>query len=355
MQEERIRFLETLLGTICPSGYEEEAARVWRDEAATFADRCWVDQHGNSIAAVNEGGSPRVMLAGHIDEIGLMITHIDESGFLSFSGIGIWDAQVLPGQRVRIRTQSGIEMGMIGRKPVHLLDAEDQKKVVKIEDLWIDIGAHSRAEAADVVSIGDPAVLDYGFIRLRNGLIASRGLDDRMGAFVVLEAARLLAAASPKAAVFAVGTVQEEIGYRGAVTSAFTLQPDIGFAVDVAHATDTPSMEKIRKRIGEARIGGGPVVARGAFVNPQLFRRVLAAAHTQGIPVQVQGCPSDTGTDTDVMQLSHRGVATSLVSVANRYMHSPCEVVHLDDLDRAARLIAATVAGLDEHTSLVSS
>ena len=355
MYEERIRFLERLLGTICPSGYEEEASRVWRDEAATFADRSWGDQHGNSIAVVNEGGRPRVMLAGHIDEIGLMITHIDESGFLSFSGIGTWDAQVLPGQRVRIRTSSGVEIGMIGRKPVHLLDADDQKKVVKIDDLWIDIGAKDRNEAAAVVAIGDPAVLDYGFVRLRNGLVSSRGLDDRMGAYVVLEAARLLAAESPKAAIYAVATVQEEIGYRGAVTSAFTIQPDIGFAVDVAHATDIPGMEKECKRIGEIQIGAGPVIARGAYVNPALFRRVLETAKVRGIPFQVQGCPGNTGTDTDVIQLSHSGVATSLVSVANRYMHSPCEIVHLEDLQNAARLISATVAGLDEHAKFTSA
>jgi len=242
MQKERLEFLKRYMGTISPTGFEEEASSVWRKEAEGFAERTWVDMHGNSFALVNEGGSPRVMLAGHADEIGLMITYIDENGYLSFRGLGGWDPQVLPGQRVRIKTEGGLVLGAIGRKPIHLLGDEDRKKVVKTEDLWIDIGVKDKDEAAKLVKIGDPAVIDYDFAELRNGMAIGRGFDDRIGAFAILEAARLLSGMKPKAAVYAVATVQEEIGLRGAHTSAFGIDPKIGIAVDVGFATDTPGM-----------------------------------------------------------------------------------------------------------------
>ncbi len=194
MEKDRVDFLRRCMETVCPSGFEESISRVWREEADRFADRTWVDMHGNSFAVVNEGGSPRVMLAGHADEIGLMITYIDENGYLSFTGIGGWDTQVLPGQRVRVQGKDGPVLGVIGRKPIHLLESEEQKKVVKFENMWIDIGAKDKDEASSLVEIGDPAVIDYGFAELRNNLVVARGFDDRVGAFVVLEAARLLAA-----------------------------------------------------------------------------------------------------------------------------------------------------------------
>ncbi|MFQ6117946.1 MAG: M42 family peptidase, partial [Candidatus Bipolaricaulia bacterium] len=244
MEERSKDFLKRYMETISPSGFEEEASKVWREEAEGFADRTWVDLHGNSFALVNEGGSPRVMLAGHADEIGLMISYIDEHGFLYFRGIGGWDPQVLPGQRVWIKTKKGKIAGMIGRKPIHLLDQEERKKVVKLEDLWIDIGAKDKEEAEKLVSIGDPVVLAYGFEELRNGIAVSRGFDDKSGAFVVLEAARLLSQLEPKAEIYAVATVQEEVGLRGARTSAFGIDPKVGIAVDVGFATDTPGMDK---------------------------------------------------------------------------------------------------------------
>jgi len=355
MEKERVEFLRRCMETVCPSGFEEEISRIWRKEADRFAERTWADSHGNSFAVVNEGGIPRVMLAGHADEIGLMITYIDDHGYLSFAGIGGWDPQVLPGQRVWIQGMPGPILGVIGRKPIHLLEEEERKKVVKIEDLWIDIGAKDKEDVASLVEIGDPAVLDYSFAELRNDLVVSRGFDDRVGAFLVLEAARLVAAMNPKASVYAVATVQEEVGLRGARTSAFGIDPQVGIAVDVGFATDTPGMDKEKKKVGEVTMGKGPIIARGPNINPVLFKLFVETAKEKKIPYQIEGAPRGTGTDANAIQLCRAGVATGLISVPNRYMHSPCEIVHLGDLENIARLIAHTVVRIDERTDFIPS
>jgi len=355
MEKERVEFLRRCMETVCPSGFEEEISHVWRKEADRFAERTWADSHGNSFAVVNEGGTPRVMLAGHADEIGLMITYIDDNGYLSFAGIGGWDPQVLPGQRVWIQGMTGPILGVIGRKPIHLLEEEERKKVVKIEDLWIDIGAKDKEDVASLVEIGDPAVLDYSFAELRNDLVVSRGFDDRVGAFLVLEAARLVAAMNPKASVYAVATVQEEVGLRGARTSAFGIDPQVGIAVDVGFATDTPGMDKEKKKVGEVTMGKGPIIARGPNINPKLFKLFVETAKEKKIPYQIEGAPRGTGTDANAIQLTRAGVATGLISVPNRYMHSPCEIVHLGDLENIARLIAHTVVRIDERTDFIPS
>ncbi len=353
MQKRSLQFLKDLMATIAPSGFEQEAAAVWREEAARFAQRVWADNHGNSFAALNEQGKPLVMFAGHVDEIGLMVTYIDDKGYLSFATIGGYDPQILPGQRVRVRTQKGTILGVIGRKAVHLLKEEDRKTVVKIEDLWIDIGARDKQEAQSLVEIGVCTVINSGFAELRNDLLVARGFDDRIGAFVVLEALRLLADKDPKAAVVAVATVQEEVGLRGAQTSTFGLDPAIGIAVDVTHVTDTPGMDDEKKKIGEAAMGKGPVIARGANIHPKLFRMLTNVAAAQQIPYQIEPAPGETGTDANVIQLTRAGVATALVSVPNRYMHSPCEVVNTEDLKRCAALIAAATERIDERLTLI--
>jgi len=353
MQKERFEFLKRYMETICPTGFEEEASRVWRKEADRFADRTWVDQHINTFAVVNETGSPRIMLAGHADEIGLMVTHIDKDGYLFFTGLGGWDVQVLPGQRVRIRTKNETVLGVIGRKPIHLLDAEARKKVVKMEELWIDIGASDHDDAAGIVEIGDAGVLDYDVAELRNGLFTARGFDDRIGAFVVLEAARLAAEMNPKAAIYAVATTQEEIGVRGATTSAFGIDPQVGIAVDVGHATDMPGMGKEKKMAGDVKMGAGPIVTRGPNINTRLYERIVETARSKEIPFQLHAYPRPTGTDARAIQVTRAGVATGLIGVPNRYMHSPGEVVHLDDVENCARLIAETIAGIDEDTSFL--
>ncbi len=348
MEARSREFLQRLLGTISPSGYEREAALVWTEEAKTFAERVWVDAHGNAFAVVNQGGSPRVMLAGHMDEIGLMVTHIDDNGFLYFTGIGGWDPQILQGQRVWVRTREGRVSGVIGKKPIHLLKNEAREKVTKIEEMWIDIGAKDKEEAEKLVQIGDPVVLAHEPEELRNGLLVARGIDDKVGAFVVLEAARLLSQLTPKAEVYAVATVQEEVGLRGARTSAFAIDPKVGIAVDVEFATDFPTMDAEKKKLGAVELGKGPVVVRGANINPKVFDLFLSVAEERGIPHQVVGVPGGTGTDANVIQLTRAGVATGLLGVPNRYMHTPCEIVSLDDLENTFTLMAYAVERIDE-------
>ena len=338
--------------TTSPSGFEAEASRLWCDEARDFADAVSVDLHGNSHAVVNRGGSPRVMIAGHLDEIGLMVTYIGDDGYLYFGGIGGWDPQILPGQRVQIITGEGKVGGVIGKKPIHLQTEEERKKVVKMDDLWIDIGAKDKGEAEKLITVGDPAVLAYGFEELRNGLAVSRGFDDKSGAFVALEAARMLSEMKPKAEVHAVATVQEEVGLRGAKTSTFGIDPKVGIAVDVGFATDSPTMENDKKRVGEAKLGKGPIIARGANISPKVYKLLIEAAEEREIPYQISGEPKGTGTDANVIQLTRSGVATILVSIPNRYMHSPCEVVSLEDLENTYRLIAYAIEKIDDEVDL---
>ncbi len=347
MNKHSLIFFKRLLNSVSPSGYEKEAARIWAEEARTFTDDVQCDQHGNVFACVNKGGSPRVMLAGHMDEIGLMITYIDDQGFLSFMEIGGWDPQILQGQHVWIRTSKGRVLGVIGKKPIHLLKSDEREKVSKAENLWIDIGAKKKKEAAKLVEIGDPCVLAYEVEELRNGLLVSRSMDDKSGAFVVLEAARLLSQMKVKAEIHAVATVQEEIGLRGSATSTYAVDPQVGIAVDVTFATDFPSMDK---KSGEVIVGKGPVISRGPNINPQLFDLLVKAAKKKKIPYQIVGEPRGTGTDANRMQLTRAGVATGLVSIPTRYLHSPCEILSQDDLEKAARLIAETLAGMDEKT-----
>jgi len=341
MRSTSLTFLQRLLDAPGPSGFETAPAKIWRDEAATFADDVSVDVSGNSTAVLHAGGAPRVMFAGHIDEIGLMISHVDDEGFLAFQGIGGWDPQVLVGQRVVIAARGGSVPGVIGRKPIHLLKTEDKEKAIKITDLWIDIGATNQKDALKRVRVGDPAVVAAAALPLPNQRLASRSIDNRIGAFVVLEALRLLRRPRPKAAVHAVATAQEEIGWfgGGARTSATGLEPAVAIVVDVTHATDHPNADK--KEVGDVRLGAGPVLSRGSSVNPVVFELLAETAEREKIPYQLQAAPRDTGTDADAIATAHRGVATGLVSVPNRYMHSPNEMVDLGDLDRAAALLAA--------------
>ncbi|HET9949357.1 MAG TPA: M42 family metallopeptidase [Longimicrobiales bacterium] len=345
-------FLERLLDAPGPSGFEVRAARVWREEAETFAEDVRVDVSGNSFATLGPGRTPRVMLAGHIDEIGLQITHVDEKGFVYVGEIGGWDPQVLVGQRVRILGASGDVIGVIGKKAIHLLEDEERRKASRTKSLWVDVGASTREEVAALgVRVGDPMVLEQGMVRLAGGdRIASRAIDDRIGAFVVLEALRLLADEPPAASVTAVATVQEEIGYSGggARTSAYALEPHVAIVVDVTFSTDVPDMEK--KELGEHELGGGPVLSRGSASHDRVFEMLARVAEEEGIPYTVQAAPKATRTDADGIYLTRQGVPTCVVSVPNRYMHSPNEVVSLQDVRNTARLIAAFVRRLGPDT-----
>jgi putative aminopeptidase FrvX len=352
---DRVEFLQALLDEPGPSGFELRPARVWRKEAARWADRVWADVHGNSLAVLGEDRRPRVMLAGHMDEIGLQVTHIDEKGFLYVDGIGGWDSQVLVGQRVRVLGRDGDVPGVIGKKPIHLMKPDDRKKVTEIRDLWVDVGASSRDEVGGLgVRVGDPAVLGSGFVRLAGDRIASRAIDNRVGAYVVLEALRLLSEdPAPHAGVAAVATAQEEIGYSGggARSSAFSLEPDVALVVDVTFATDVPDANK--KEVGEHELGGGPVLTRGSASHPLVMERLLDVAEAEEIPVSLHASPVATRTDADAIFLVRAGVPTGVVSVPNRYMHSPSEMVSLSDLERAARLLAGFVRRLEPTVSFV--
>ncbi|ABG03707.1 peptidase M42 [Rubrobacter xylanophilus DSM 9941] len=352
MRKESYDFLKRLLSAPGPSGREEAAARVWREEAGRFADGVRGDRMGNSFATLNPGGRPRVMLSGHIDEIGLIVTHVDEQGFVRFKGVGGWDPQVLVGQRVRLRTGSGEIPGVIGKKAIHLMESEERKKASEIKGLWIDIGARDAEEARRSVRVGDVAVLDQEPVELPNGRLASRSLDNRMGAFVVLEALRLLSEEEGLSAeVVAVATVQEEVGIYGARGAAFGLDPDAAIAVDVTHATDTPGVPK--NEHGDHPLGSGPVIARASVLSPLVTDGLVSAAEREGIPYTLEADSSRTGTDADAIHLSRAGIATGLVSCPNRYMHSPNEMVELGDLEGCARLIASYVRSLGPDADFV--
>lgn len=346
-----LKFLEELLDAAGPSGFEVRPARVWRKEAERFASDVRVDVSGNSYATVNPGGAPRVMLAGHIDEIGLQITHIDGDGFLFVAEIGGWDAQVLVGQRVTILTKGEPVVGVVGKKAIHLIEPEDREKASKTKSLWVDVGAGSRDEVAELgIRVGDPMVLTQSMVRLAGDRIASRAIDDRIGAYAVLEAIRLLADDPPAATATAVATVQEEIGYQGggARSSAFSLEPDVALVVDVTFSTDVPDVEK--REIGECTLGGGPVLSRGSAAHAQVFEMLAEVAEAEGIPYAVQASPKATRTDADGIHLTRKGVPTGLVSIPNRYMHSPNEVVSVADVQNTAKLLAAFIRRLGPDT-----
>ncbi len=351
MREASLDFFKKLLSTPGPSGYEEKAAGVWREEAGKFAE-VRGDRMGNSFATLNAGGSPRIMLSGHIDEIGVIVTHIDEQGMLHFKGVGGWDSQVLVGQRVRVQTGDGEIPGVIGKKAIHVMEQEERKKVSEIKNLWIDVGAKDADEAREMARVGDVAVLDHDAVELPNGRITSRSLDNRMGAFVVLEALRLLSEESGFAPeVVAVANVQEEVGLYGARGAAFGLDPDAAITVDVTHATDTPGIPK--NEHGDHALGSGPVIARASVLSPIVSDGLISTAEQEGIPYSLEADSSRTGTDADAIQFTRAGVATGVVSSPNRYMHSPNEMVDLWDVESCARLISSYIKGLEANTDFV--
>lgn len=340
LSDAALTFLTRLLDTPGPSGFEAAAARVWRDEARVFAAEVTGDVHGNSLAVVNPDGAPTIMLAGHIDEIGLIVTYIDEQGFVYVAPIGGWDPQVLVGQRIRFMGAGGDVFGVVGKKPIHLIKPDERKKAAELPDLWIDIGATSREAAQLMLNVGDAGVIDTRVLHMPNKRIASRSIDDRIGAFVVLEALRRYAEKPGAARVVAVATTQEEIGYMGggALTGANRVNPSMAIAVDVTFATDSPGIEK--KEVGECVLGGGPVFARGSVISPVVFGLLVGAAQRLNVPHAVRATGRNTSTDADAIHIAREGVATALVGIPNRYMHSPNEVVSLEDVDRTADVIA---------------
>jgi endoglucanase len=318
---------------------------VVRSYVSDFADRVSTDLHGNVIAAKNPDAKLRVMLAGHCDQIGMLISHFHDNGFLHAQTIGGWDAQQLIGQRMTIWTANGPLPAVIARKPIHLLTDEERKQVVKLEDLWLDIGAKNKDEAKELVQIGDPVTLKLGYQEMKNGLANSPAMDNKCGLWVVIEALRRAANRDLKCGVYAVSTVAEEIGLRGAQTSAFGVDPQVGIAVDVTHATDCPTIDK--RQQGDVALGSGPVIPRGPNMNPVVVERLLSICKQKEIPHQLTASGKAQANDSNAIQISRAGVATGLVAIPNRYMHSAVEVISLDDIDRAADLLAEFVASLN--------
>jgi endoglucanase len=346
MQHLAKTFFKDILETPSPSGYEQPVQEIVRRYAADFADDVRTDLHGNVIASCNPDAPLRVMFAGHADQIGLIVSHINDNGYIYTNTIGGWDPQQLIGQRMTIYTASGRVPAIIARKPIHLLDQDERKQVVKQKELWLDIGAKDKEEAANAVAIGDPVTLELGYQEMRNNLANAPGMDNKTGLWVSIEALRRAKQRGGlNVAVFAVSTVQEEIGLRGAITSAYGVNPHVGVAVDVTHATDCPTIDKTQE--GDIKLGGGPVIYRGPNMNPIVVERLRAAAESASIKVQWGACGRGTGTDANAIQLARGGVAAGLVSVPNRYMHSAVEMISLDDIDQSADLLAEFVLGIE--------
>ena len=335
--------LRRLLTAPGPSGYEQAPAAVFREAAAAFGAEVTHDTVGSTVARVRArppGGGPLTAIVGHIDEIGMVVHHVDDDGFLWFTGVGGWDPIILVGQRVEVCTRAGRVPGVVGKKPIHLMKEDDRKKVPQLKELHIDIGAKDGEQARSMVRVGDAAVIAGEPVELPNRRWVARSMDNRLGCFVALEAARLVAEqGGAPGDVCAVAVAQEEITFGCAHTTAYSLRPDVAVVVDVTFASDTPGLDE--KEIGRHRFGSGPVLTRGSTLDPKLFELLHETAEAEQIPFTVGASARYTGTDADAFHRSRKGIPTAVVSVPLRYMHSPVETVQLDDVENAARLIAA--------------
>jgi putative aminopeptidase FrvX len=346
MREPSLNFLRTLVNTPSPTGHEGRGQRVWLDYVKPLADETFSDAYGNCVAVLNKGGSPRVMLAAHADEIAMSVNYIDDDGYLYVRKMGGVDAAITKAQRVVIHTRTGPVKGVVGNVAPHLTKQEGDPKPPRIYELFIDIGAGSRKQAQALVRVGDPITLADEFDLLRNDLAVARAFDNRIGTFAVAEALRLLreSKAKLKVEVCAVSNVQEEVGLLGARQIAYSLKPDVALVVDVTHATDYPTVSKAQH--GDVRIGKGPALTHGGCNHPDVVARLETVAKAKKIPLQHEAMSATSGTDTDVIFWTRGGIASALISLPNRYMHSPVEVVSLKDLELIPQLLAAFVQSL---------
>lgn len=343
MREASLNFLKTLVNTPSPVGHETRGQRVWMDYAGQFAEETFSDAYGNCVAVLNRGGGPRVMLAAHADEIAMAVNYIDDNGFIYVRRMGGVDAAITKAQRIIIHTRDGAVKGVVGNVAPHLAKQEDNPKPPKIHEIFVDIGAGSRKEAEKIVRIGDPITLADEFDRLRGDLVVARAFDNRIGTFAVAEALRLLHESKVKlnAEVCAVSNVQEEVGLLGARQIAYSLKPDIALVVDVTHATDYPTVSKPQH--GDIKVGKGPALTHGGCNHPEVVKRLEEVAKVKKIPLQHEAMSSTSGTDTDAIFWTRGGIASALISLPNRYMHSPVEVVSLKDLELIPQLMAGFV------------
>lgn len=343
MRTESLQFLETLVNTPSPVGHETRGQRVWLDYAGAFADETFSDAYGNCVALGNKGGSPRIMLAAHADEIAMVVNYVTDEGFIHVRRTGGINPAITRAQRAIIHSRNGPVPGVFGSVAPHLTKGDNDKKEPAIHDLFLDIGVSSRDEVLKLVRIGDPITLNDRFERLRGDLAVARAFDNRIGTWAVAETLRLLKAHAGKfpAEVCAVSNVQEEVGLLGARQIAYTLKPDVALVVDVTHATDYPTIDK--RQHGDIRIGKGPALTHGGCNHPEVVARLEAVAEKTGLPLQHEAMSATSGTDTDVIFWTRGGIPSALISLPNRYMHSPVEVVSLADLEKIPVLMAEFV------------
>ncbi len=346
MREQSIEFLKTLINTPSPVGHEVRGQRVWLDYVSQFADETFSDAYGNCVAVLNKGGAPRLMISGHADEIALAVNYITEEGFIHVRKMGGVDPAITRAQRAVIHTAAGPVKAVFGNVAPHLMKEEKDPKPPKVHDLFLDIGVGSRKEAQKVVKVGDPITLADEFDLLRGDVAVARAFDNRIGTFAVAETLRLLKEGRAKLAaeVCAVSNVQEEVGLLGARQIAYSLKPDIALVVDVTHATDYPNVSKAQH--GDVRLGAGPTITHGGCNHPQVVKRIEEVARAKKIPLQHEAMSSTSGTDTDAIFWTRGGIASALISLPNRYMHSPVEVVNLKDLEKIPELLAAFALSL---------
>lgn len=333
-----LSFLETFLQATGPTGFERDAVKVWVDQARSFADQVYTDHHGNGYATINVGASPKVMFSGHVDEIGVIVSYIDDGGMAYLQNLGGWDTQVLVGQRLRFLGVKGEVLGVVGRKPIHLLEGDERDKTPKLKDLYVDIGAKDKKEAEEWLEVGSIGVIDQPPKYLLGRRMVSKAIDNRIGAFVVLEALRSCKEWGVQTEITAVASVQEEIGAYGARTAAFKLQPDSALIVDVTPCSKQVGVDP--KQTGEGALGAGAVLDVGPFVHPKILRQLRDLAGQAEIPYKLAVHGRSSGTDTDEIAVVREGIPCGLISVPNRYMHSPSEMIDLGDVEQIIKLFA---------------
>lgn len=345
MREESIKFLQLLVNTPSPSGHEVRGQRVWLNYVSNFAQETFTDAYGNAVAVLNKGGSPRVMLAGHADEIAMTVNYLSKDGFIYVRKLGGVDPAIVRAQRVTIHNKQGPVRGVVGNVAPHLTRQEGERKVPKIEDLFIDIGVSTKRDAEKWVQIGDPITLVDEFEFLRGDLAIGRAFDNKVGTFAVAEALRLLSTQKGlKAEVSAVSNIMEEVGLLGARQIAYTLKPDCALVVDVTHATDYPTINQ--QAHGDVKLGRGPTITRGGCNHPAVVARLEKVAKQQKLKLQYEAMSATSGTDTDVIFWTRGGIPSALISLPNRYMHSPVEMINLKDLERIPELLAGFCTSL---------
>lgn len=338
MEITKENILKDLLMTPSPSGSEQPIIKKMAMFLKDYIDELTIDNYGNLIALkYGANSNKKLMLAAHADEVGLMVTHIDNNGFLSFQEIGGIDTNLLPGQRVEIHNHQGVVTGIIGKKPIHLQDRDAKAKDYDAEDLWIDIAAKDKEEAESKVEVGDYITYQTQPVVLQHDIWTSKALDDKVGLLTLVEVAKALDGKQPAMDVYFVASVQEELGARGIRTAALGINPDYGIAIDVTHATDYPTCSP--QKSGEIKVGNGIVIAKGPNINKTIGRKLIDLAKQQNIKYQIEPIARPTGTDANFMQVSGTGVKTALLSIPCRYMHSPNEIVSLVDVNEGVRLL----------------